>query len=118
MALDRTEIAAHLRDDINKGVYKTGEKLPSYRELATQLGAATNTVGEAVRLLAGEGLVTIRPNSRTVVRSPDEGELSPEERTNRVRSELAQVQAELRDVKTKFTALDQRVSKLLATLDE
>lgn len=118
MGLDRTEIAAQLRADITSGKYKIGEKLPSYRQLATMFGAAPNTVGEAVRLLAGEGLVAVKPNSRASVRSPSDETPSSEERLALTRNELADVQSELRQVRTQLNALDQRVSSLLSQLDE
>src|SRR5437763_14663248 len=113
MVLDRTEIAAQLRDDINKGKYPVDAKLPSYRDLAAQFGAAPNTVGEAVRILASEGLVQIRPNSGAVVCSPEEATLSVDDFAALLRTELTQVRSELRETRARLDDLDDRVSGLL-----
>lgn len=115
MGLDRTEIAAQLRDDITAGTYPAHAKLPSYRELATKFGAAPNTIGEAVRQLADEGLIRIKRNSRAIVLSPAEA-ADPEEPPVNVREELTQVQADLRDSRAQLTSLERRVSELINRL--
>ena len=50
-----------LRDDlaeqINSGQIGTGERLLSERDMAAKLGAARETIREALRLLEGEGLI-------------------------------------------------------------
>lgn len=118
MSLDRTEIAAQLRDDINGGAYAAGSKLPSYRQLASLFGAAPNTVGEAVRQLASEGLVHVTPRGRVVVRSDEDWTPSPEERAAFLRSELTEVSGKLREVRGQLDQLEQRVSGLLSKLDD
>lgn len=42
---------------INLGVYKPGDKLPSVREVANQMGINPNTVNRAFIMLEEEGLV-------------------------------------------------------------
>lgn len=117
MGLSRTEIAAQLRDDINKGTYPAGDKLPSYRQLAEEFGAAPNTVGEAVRLLAAENLVRIKQTNRAVICSPEEAEL-PEDSEHAMRSKVDETRSELREVRAQIKALDRQVSDLLSKLDE
>lgn len=117
MALSRNEIADQLRDDINKGIYVTGDKLPSYRQLATRLGAAPNTVGEAVRLLAAENLVRIRQTNRAVVCSPAEAE-APKDSESAMRRTFDETRTELHEVRAQLRDLDRRISGLLSKFDE
>lgn len=119
MALDRVAVAAQIRDHITAGHYKVGDKLPSYRALGRTVGAAPNTVGEAIRLLAAEGLVSLRQNAPAVVRSPDGPDApTPEEKLGAVRGELTQLRADIRDARTHLNALDKRATKLLEAIDE
>ncbi len=63
-------IAGDLRAAIKAGHLTPGEKLPSERALAERYEAARNTAREAIRLLADEGLVTVRHGSGVFVREP------------------------------------------------
>src|SRR6185437_5472620 len=58
---DRTRAA------ITAGRLRPGERLPSARSLAVQLGAARGTVEAAYAILAGEGWVVARGAAGTVV---------------------------------------------------
>lgn len=113
MALDRTEIAAQLRRDIDEGKYSTGAKLPPYRQLARDMGAAPNTVGEAIRLLASDGVVTVRRNARAVVNDP--AAVPPADR--QIREELTEVRDELHELKGRIAALDSKVTGVLGRMD-
>ena len=64
---DRTRIA------ITAGHMRPGERLPSARSLAAQLGAARGTVEAAYATLAGEGWIVARGAAGTVV-APELGE--------------------------------------------
>ena len=55
--------------DIAKGVHTPGSRLPSERDLATQLGASRPTVREALRRLSEWGLVKARRGSGIVVQA-------------------------------------------------
>lgn len=116
MGLDRNEIADALRRDITSGKYRAGDRLPGYRDLAAMFGAAPNTVGEAVRMLAAEGLVARRTTSRAVVLSPDETE-TESERLESARVELQDVHSELQDVRERLVALEDRVTDVLGKLN-
>jgi DNA-binding FadR family transcriptional regulator len=115
MGLDRNQIAAELRRRIADGTYPVGSRLPGYRKLADDIGAAPNTVGEAMRLLAVEGVVEIAGKSGSRVLPPT----TPEPAAVRIaaaREELREVQAELRDARDNLDALEARVAGALANL--
>lgn len=113
MGLDRTEIADQLREGITSGQYRAGQKLPGYRQLARSFGAAPNTVGEAVRLLADEGLVTTKAGASAVVRNLDEVAVAPTDRAATVQETLTEVRAELRDARERLQSAEKRVADLL-----
>lgn len=54
-------IAAELRDDILRGQYRPGERLPSERDLAARHATSRGTVREAVKRLEQLGLANIGP---------------------------------------------------------
>lgn len=62
------DIAADLRDQIERGALPAGEKLPHTEELMTQYEASKHTVRAAVQVLVDEGLVIARRRYGTVVR--------------------------------------------------
>lgn len=116
MGLDRNEIADELRRDITTGKYLAGDKLPGYRTLATQFGAAINTVGEAVRLLASENLVTLNANSPARVNSLDDAVQTDEDRIGSARAELLGAQTAIGVMREQLEAVDKRVADALSTL--
>lgn len=118
MPIDRVDIADQLRRDITSGKWRIGDQLPSRRELAHMFGAAPNTVGEAMRILASEGLVTIRRTARSVVRSPENVAVDPNESATVVRDELTEIRTGIREVRSRLNALDEQVGGLLDELDE
>lgn len=62
------QIADELREEIKNGTYAPGAKLPSQRELVKAHDAARNTVGEAIKILELEGLVTSQHGRAVFVR--------------------------------------------------
>lgn len=54
------QIATQLRRRISKGIYQSGESLPSLRVLAVELGVNPNTIQRAYEELAREGIVESR----------------------------------------------------------
>jgi DNA-binding transcriptional regulator YhcF (GntR family) len=66
------QIARKIRNDIEAGVLRDGETLPSTRELATQWEVSVFTITEAMRLLASEGLVVSSSRSKRTVRAPEQ----------------------------------------------
>jgi len=66
------EVIARLRHQITAGVWPVGARIPTEPELVEQLGVARNTVREAVRALAHNGLLDIRQGSGTYVAATSE----------------------------------------------
>ncbi|MFD9791736.1 FadR/GntR family transcriptional regulator [Streptomyces sp. NPDC059070] len=61
------QVIAQLRNQITSGEWPVGSRIPTEPELVDQLGVARNTVREAVRALAHNGLLDIRQGSGTYV---------------------------------------------------
>ncbi|MFR9794964.1 FadR/GntR family transcriptional regulator [Streptomyces sp. MS06] len=61
------QVIATLRNQIASGEWPVGSRIPTEPELVEQLGVARNTVREAVRALAHNGLLDIRQGSGTYV---------------------------------------------------
>jgi len=61
------QVIARLRQQITSGAWPVGSRIPTEPELVAQLGVARNTVREAVRALAHNGLLDIRQGSGTYV---------------------------------------------------
>ncbi|MEV6332285.1 GntR family transcriptional regulator [Streptomyces sp. NPDC051909] len=64
------EIAAHYRQQIQDGVLKPGETMPSMREVGERFGVAQTTVNRAFRVLKAEGLTLPKSGVGTVVAGP------------------------------------------------
>lgn len=72
------QIARDLRKAIAAGRYPVGARLPTEHELCRRLDASRFTVREAIRVLAGAGLVQRKPRAGTVVAAlPDDARYSP-----------------------------------------
>jgi GntR family transcriptional repressor for pyruvate dehydrogenase complex len=59
-------IAAELRDEILRGQYRQGERLPSERDLAERFGVHRSAVREALKRLEQLGVARIRPGGARV----------------------------------------------------
>ncbi|MGO2112068.1 MAG: GntR family transcriptional regulator [Pseudoclavibacter sp.] len=70
------ELTEQLRGLIESGRLAGGERLPSVRQLATDLGIAPGTVAKVYRALEAEGLLTTRVGSGTRV-NPEAAASSP-----------------------------------------
>lgn len=66
------QVIAQLRAQITSGEWPVGARIPTEPELVEQLGVARNTVREAVRALAHNGLLDIRQGSGTYVLATSE----------------------------------------------
>ena len=60
------QLAAQLRDEILRGRYRTGERLPSERDLALRFGVHRGAVREALKKLEQLGVVSIQPGGARV----------------------------------------------------
>lgn len=56
-------IAQQLAEDIRRGVYQPGERVPSVRKMSTQLNVSHATVLQAYANLEDQGLIRARPQS-------------------------------------------------------
>ncbi|EWS82561.1 transcriptional regulator [Brachybacterium phenoliresistens] len=74
-APEADRVIARLRDDILDGVREPGSRLVE-RELAEELGTSRVPVRDALKALAAEGLVTLRPRTWAVVREFTAGDES------------------------------------------
>src|SRR5690242_10605940 len=66
------QVARNLRNDIEAGVLRHGEALPSTRELAERWGVSVFTISEAMKLLTDEGLIISKSRSKRVVHAPNQ----------------------------------------------
>ncbi|MCT2594792.1 FadR family transcriptional regulator [Streptomyces sp. N2-109] len=66
------QVITSLRAQISSGEWPVGSRIPTEPELVDQLGVARNTVREAVRALAHNGLLDIRQGSGTYVLATSE----------------------------------------------
>lgn len=64
------EIVKYLLDDINNGIYKVGEGLPSERDLMEEFNVGRPSIREALMQLSQMGIIEIRPGVRARVREP------------------------------------------------
>lgn len=64
------QIARQVRADIEAGVLRDGQALPSTREMAREWQTSPGTVAAALRLLAEQGLVRTRDRSGSYVHAP------------------------------------------------
>lgn len=103
-------LADTLRSEIQAGAYPPGGKMPSYRELRDGYHVALNTAQAAIRTLAAEGLVEIRPARGAFVRESTNGS-SPS-----LRAELADLQAVLRRSRQDLAAAESQVAGMMARL--
>jgi GntR family transcriptional repressor for pyruvate dehydrogenase complex len=60
-------IARDVRNEILRGRYRPGERLPSERELAEQAGVNRGSAREALKILAQQRLIEIQPGGSRVI---------------------------------------------------
>jgi GntR family transcriptional regulator len=84
------QIANGLRAELVAGKFSPGEKLPTVRTLAINLGVHHNTVAEAYRQLANEGWLELKRHHGAIVRRRDQPAAGPDtmERFTRPLGEL------------------------------
>lgn len=68
------QVARQIRNDIEAGVLRDGQRLPSTRELAEEWDVSGYTVNEAMDLLIKEGLVLSKSRAGRVVNAPDQAQ--------------------------------------------
>lgn len=66
------QVARNIRNDIEAGVLRDGQVLPSTRDLAEHWGVSVFTITEAMKVLSDEGLVVSKSRSMRVVNAPSQ----------------------------------------------
>ena len=61
------QVAAFMRERIERGELAPGKRLPSIADLVQTYGIARTTAGKALRLLVDEGLAEVSPGMGTYV---------------------------------------------------
>jgi GntR family transcriptional repressor for pyruvate dehydrogenase complex len=61
------QVIGHVRELIERGELRPGDRLPPERDLATQIGVSRPTVSAAIRALAAMGVVQSRQGSGTYI---------------------------------------------------
>ncbi|MEU6659951.1 FadR/GntR family transcriptional regulator [Streptomyces sp. NPDC046821] len=69
-------VIAALRQEIETGAWKLGDKIPSETRLAETLGVSRLSVREAVRVLVHSGLLVTRQGNGTYVTATDESQVA------------------------------------------
>ncbi|MFM9372821.1 FadR/GntR family transcriptional regulator [Streptomyces sp. Da 82-17] len=109
-AASRTVVAEALRQRIALGGFAPGDRLPTERELAHTFGVGRNTVRQALRELADEGLV-----STTLGRSGGTRVTPPGSGGGRARAAIsAGIRASLRDYMEYRQAIEPYAARLAA----
>jgi len=70
------QIVEQLQDLIFEKRLRSGERLPSERELAQQFGVSRTVIREATKILAQRGMLTIEPGRGTFVSLPAEQDVA------------------------------------------
>ena len=73
----RSQLERELREAIRAGRLRPGERLPSSRALARELGVSRGLVQECYEQLHAEGYLTTRPGSATRVAASAQAQLAP-----------------------------------------
>jgi len=68
-------VAAHLRQRIERGDYRPGERLPAERDFASQFGVSRPSVRAALIVLENAGLVDVRAGDATYVNARRLGDI-------------------------------------------
>ncbi|MEW5829590.1 MAG: PLP-dependent aminotransferase family protein [Chloroflexota bacterium] len=69
------QIAGNIAGLIARGTYRTGERIPSVRQMSKQQDVSISTVLQAYLLLESRGLIEARPQSGYYVRAPEVDQL-------------------------------------------
>lgn len=107
------QVVGQIRLHIDQGTLAPGDPLPSVRNLAMQLGVHFNTIAEAYRELAEEGLVELTQGKRAIVRAPGASPPLPSAEAETLRQSLRNLVAEMRLKGISAVAIQHEVAALL-----
>jgi DNA-binding GntR family transcriptional regulator len=105
------ELAAEIREQIRSGQLVPGDRLKTVRALAAEHSVAQGTVGSALEVLRGEGLIdTVQGRGSVVIATPSEP--GPGEMAGVISGMEAALRAEIADVREYAERLEARVMTL------
>lgn len=95
------ELAAEIREQIRSGQLVPGDRLKTVRALAAEHSVAQGTVGSALEVLRGEGLIeTVQGKGSVVISRPDEvNRLNATDVASGMREMEARLSAEIAEVR-------------------
>ena len=103
------QVAAELRRAIRAGTYPVGSELPSTAKLTQSYGVSTTVVRAAIRELRDEGLVLGHSGKAVYVTAePGDEPASTVQLESRLRELAEKVDAALRDIDSRLTALERQ----------
>ncbi|WP_184723647.1 GntR family transcriptional regulator [Saccharopolyspora phatthalungensis] len=70
-------MARNIRNSIESGALRDGQRLPSTRDLAREWGVSTPVINDAMSILSEEGLVETIPRVGRAVRAPEQASTPP-----------------------------------------
>ena len=73
------QVISYIQVNIEKDIFKIGEKLPTERSLAEQLNVSRGTLRDAFRVLESRGVIETRPGAGRILINPIDSEISVEE---------------------------------------
>ena len=103
-----TQISDGFRDQIRSGILRQGDKLPSVRELATQLTINPNTIQRSYRELEMQGWIASVPGKGSFVCGVPVGMLTEEQK---LLEEFDRVAGQLLALGVTAQALTERLTK-------
>ncbi len=104
-------VAELLARDIDAGTYGPGQRLPSYRQIATDHDIAVNTAQAAVRLLAASGRAVVRPSSGAFVADEPPNDASRTPAADRL--ELAALRDQVRRARSTLADVERTLGEML-----
>lgn len=72
------QITGQIKEQVRKGILRSGDELPSVRELAESLEINMHTVRNAYLKLRDQGIITMRLGRKARIARPDRQENTPE----------------------------------------
>lgn len=112
---DSASLIDRIRDAITEGVYLPGDKLTE-RQLCERFAASRPSVREAVRQLAGEGLLDAAPNRGPVIRPIDREQFLELHEVRLALQKLAAASFALRGAPVHMDAFEVRIDAFEAAL--
>jgi DNA-binding transcriptional regulator YhcF (GntR family) len=106
------QIAAQIRAAILEGSLAPGTKLPAVRRLALDLGVHFNTVAEAYRQLAAEGLLAVSHGKAAAVAGRKIAPATPEE-AGSLLQRLRQLAGEMRARRIPARAIRKEIERFI-----